>query len=146
MDPISSSVGNRAATSPAPQPAQQRRDQEAITASQPRADSFSTSAPGQDVALQRRQAVEDTAKSEKSSDQVNPDQTLQVAAEASRQRPGAEFPRIVEPDNRADRVRSEEQAEALARQTRQDLQQQSGAALLSQASNVSRQTALTLFQ
>lgn len=145
MDPISSSSSNRLATSPAPQPAQQRRDQEAITASQPRADSFSTSAPGQEVELQRRQAIEDSAKSEKSSDQANPDQTLQVTAEASRQRPGAEFPRIVEPDNRTDRVRSEQQAEALARQTRQKLQQQPAAALLSQASSVSRQTALTLF-
>jgi len=145
MDPISSSVGNRAATSPTPQPAQQRRDDEAITASQPRSDSFSSSAPGRDVALQRRQAVEDTAKTEKASDQVNPDQTLQTAA-AARQASGSEFPRIVEPDNRANRLQSGQDATDLARQTVRDLQQQPANALLSQASNVSRQTALTLFQ
>ena len=64
MDPISSSVSTRTSNLQAPVPAQQKRDEEAITAPQPPADSASTSFPGRDVQLQRRQVVEELGKNQ----------------------------------------------------------------------------------
>lgn len=64
MEPISSSVSARASAAQAPLPAQQKRDQEAIDAPQPRADSLNTASPVQELQLQRRQVVEDLGKSQ----------------------------------------------------------------------------------
>lgn len=70
MEPISSLTTSRASSSQPPVPAQQKRDTEALTAPQPRTDTYSTSAPGQDVQLQRRQVVEDIGKNQKATNQL----------------------------------------------------------------------------
>jgi len=64
MEPISSSVTARATATQTPVPVQQRRDQEALSAPQPRQDGYSSSAPVQELQLQRRQVVEDLGKNE----------------------------------------------------------------------------------
>jgi len=229
MDPISSSVSTRTSSLQAPLPAQQKRDGEAITAPQPPADSVSTSFPGRDVQLQRRQVVEELGKNQSAQAELrsageqlrqgmalaeaatepsrsdNERQQLQDAfAEVSnnlsaladkadksgnksidtnrlRVRTGVEspsaaretadslsqsldqvqsglatlasqeqtlnrdFPRTVSNDDNRASISSRQQADQVARQTQNRIQQDSGNALAAQA-NADKQTALTLFQ
>lgn len=230
MEPISSATSARATASQPPIPAQQRRDDEALTAPQPRADSFTASAPGQDVQLQRRQVVEELGKNQQVTEQLRgADEQLRSARDLAQQASasdltstqrdtlnqrfdetrsrlneladsareagfdqnradrlrvnagignaqearettrtldsaitqvgndlgtlaqqsrvlGADFPRTTQKNNVAPAVRSEQDASNLARQLQRELQNQPATALSSQASNTSRQTALTLFQ
>ena len=229
MDPISSSVSTRANSLQAPLPAQQKRDEEAITAPQPPADSASTSFAGRDVQLQRRQVVEEVGKNQSAQaelrsagDQLRQGVALaEAAAEPSRSdnerrqlqdafaevsnnlsaladkadksgnnaidtnslrvRSGIEsrsaaketadslsqsldqvqsglatlasqeqnlnrdFPRTVSNDDNRVSISSRQQADQIARQTQNRIQQDSGNALAAQA-NTDKQTALTLFQ
>jgi len=71
MEPISSLVSSRASASQPPVPAQQKQNEEALTAPQTRTDSYSTSVPGQDVQLQRRQVVDDIGRNQKLTDQLS---------------------------------------------------------------------------
>lgn len=70
MEPISSSSSARASASQPPVPVQQKRDSEALTAQQPPSSSYTATAPGQDLQLQRRQVVEDIGKNQKVTDQL----------------------------------------------------------------------------
>lgn len=88
MEPISSYSSARASASQPPLPAQQRRDADALNAPQPRTDSFTASAPGQDVQLQRRQVVEDIGRNQKATQQLQAgseqlQQARQLAQQAS---------------------------------------------------------------
>lgn len=229
MDPISSSVSTRTSNPQAPVPAQQKRDEEAITAPQPPADSVSSSFPGRDVQLQRRQVVEELGKNqsaqtelrstgeqlqqgialaeaaaqpstsaderkqlqeafaevsnnlaaaadraEKSGNKSIDTNSLRVrsgiespsaaketadslsqnldqvqsglATLASREQTlNRDFPRTVSNDDNRASISSRQQADQIARQTQNRIQQDSGNALAAQA-NTDKQTALTLFQ
>ena len=81
MEPISSFSSSRATASQPPVPAQQKRDEEALTAPQSRSDTYTPSnAPTQDLQLQRRQVVEDISRNQKASDQLrNTGEQLQTA-------------------------------------------------------------------
>lgn len=86
MEPISSTSSARASASQPPVPAQQRRDSEAISAPQPRGDSFPASVPGQDVQLQRRQVVEEIVQNQKVTEQLRSgSEQLSGARELARQ-------------------------------------------------------------
>lgn len=144
MDPISSAVSSRTGSVQAPLPAQQRRDDEAISAPQPRTDSFSNSAPGRDLQLQRRQVVEDLGKNEAAQASLQNDPAQQAALGAQAQTLARDFP-YPQTSERSQPVQSSREASELTRQVQNQLRQEPASALGAQA-NADRQTALTLFQ
>lgn len=144
MDPISSTASSRSASVQTPVPVQQRRDDEAVSAPQPRTDSFSNSAPGRDVQLQRRQVVEDLGKNEAAQDRLQDDPAQQAALSAQARTLAQDFP-YPEPTGRSEPVQSSRQASQVAQQVQSQLRQEPASALNTQA-NTDRQTALTLFQ
>lgn len=140
MDPISSVNSGRSAPASNPIPAQQRQDEEALNALQRPSNSFGTTAPGQDVQLQRRQVVEDANQNQKVTDATADAQDTARLSQYG-QALSAEAPAPA----REDTPPNPEAAEQLASQVQQSFREQPENAIAGQA-NISRQTALTLFQ
>ena len=145
MEPISSNSPVRANQVQVQQNEQTDQQRQEETAPQPRADSFTATSPVSELQLQRSQVVEDLGRVQQARESLEgaePSQDVSQQLNVLNEREQ----RISSDFNESENNIDEQQAQQLSDQLQREIQEQPNQAVAAQASNVSEQTSLTLFQ